>query len=328
MQYRKLGSSDLNVSVIGLGTNNFGSPQRIPEPADSAKVIHACLDVGINFIDTADMYGGGRSEVHIGEALKDGRRKEAILATKFNIAKLEGESIKDRIDRKIDESLAALQTDHVDLYQIHFPGYDVPQEEILGPLNDLVTSGKVLAIGECNYAGWRHAHADAVAAQNGWARMASSQNYYNLFRRQVELELLPFCTSQDVGFLPYFPLAGGWLTGKYTANDTPKESARRMVGQLQDDELARAKLDQLDVFAKEHGHTVLELAFSWLLAHPAVSSVIAGAMTPAQVVSNAAAGDWVMTDEERDAIDTIAGWDGTSEEIEGFGPGAPAIRRR
>src|SRR5665811_124205 len=127
MQYRKLGSSDLNVSIIGLGTNNFGNPQRISDHAGSAAVINRCLDLGINFIDTADMYGNGQSEVHIGEALK-GRRDEAILATKFNIAKLDGESIKNRINRKVDESLKALQTDHIDLYQVHFPGNDVPQE--------------------------------------------------------------------------------------------------------------------------------------------------------------------------------------------------------
>jgi aryl-alcohol dehydrogenase-like predicted oxidoreductase len=327
MQYRKLGSSDLNVSVIGLGTNNFGNPQRITDHAASAAVINKCLDLGINFIDTADMYGGGQSEVHIGEALKS-RRKEAILATKFNIAKLEGESIKDRINRKIDESLTALQTDYIDLYQIHFPGNDVPQEEILGTLNDVVASGKVRFIGECNYSGWRHAHADAVSEKNGWSRMVSSQNYYNVFRRQVELELLPFCQAQNVGFLPYFPLAGGWLTGKYKANDTPGESARRMVGQLQGDDAARATLDKLDAYAAEKGHTILELAFSWLLAHPAVSSVIAGAMTPEQVESNSTAGDWVLTDEERDAIDAIAGWDGSNEEIEGYGPGSAPVRRR
>jgi aryl-alcohol dehydrogenase-like predicted oxidoreductase len=327
MQYRKLGSSDLNVSVIGLGTNNFGNPQRITDMAASAAVINKCLDLGINFIDTADMYGGGQSEVHIGEALKT-RRDEAILATKFNISKLEGESIKDRVTRKIDESLAALQTDHIDLYQLHFPGNDVPQEEILGPMNDLVTAGKVRYIGECNYSGWRHAHADAVSEKNGWAPMVSSQNYYNIFRRQVELELLPFCQAQNVGFLPYFPLAGGWLTGKYKASDTPGESARRMVGQLQGDDAARQVLDKLDAYAGEKGHTILELAFSWLLAHPSVSSVIAGAMTPEQVEANSTAGDWVMTDEERDEIDAIASWDGTAEEIEGYGPGAAPIRRR
>jgi aryl-alcohol dehydrogenase-like predicted oxidoreductase len=326
MQYRKLGSSDLNVSVIGLGTNNFGNPQRITDHAASAAVINQCLDLGINFIDTADMYGGGQSEVHIGEALKT-RRKEAILATKFNIAKLEGESIKARIHRKIDESLAALQTDYIDLYQIHFPGNEVPQEEILGPMNDLVVAGKVRYVGECNYSGWRHSQANNVSSKNGWAHMVSSQNYYNLFRRQVELELLPYCTADNVGFLPYFPLAGGWLTGKYKANDTPGESARRMVGQLQGDDAARQTLDKLDAYAAEKGHTILELAFSWLLAHRAVSSVIAGAMTPEQVTANSTAGDWVMTDEERDAIDAIAAWGGTSEEIEGYGPDSAPVRR-
>ena len=327
MQYRKLGTSDLNVSVIGLGTNNFGNAQRISDPAESAKVINQCLDSGINFIDTADMYGGGQSEIHIGEALKT-RRDEAIIATKFNLAKLEGETVRQRIERKIDESLAALQTDHIDLYQLHFPANGVSQEEIIEPMNDLVKAGKVRFIGECNYAGWRHAQADHVSEHHNYARMVSSQNYYNLFRRQVELELLPYCQEANVGFLPYFPLAGGWLTGKYSRSDTPAESARRMVGQLQGDEVARATLDKLDAYAGEKGHTILELAFSWLLAHPSVSSVIAGAMTPEQVIANSTAGDWVLTDEERDEIDAIASWGGSNEEIEGFGPGAPAIRRR
>jgi aryl-alcohol dehydrogenase-like predicted oxidoreductase len=326
MQYRKLGSSDLEVSVIGLGTNNFGNPTRITEHADSARVIHACLDNGINFIDTANMYGGGQSEVHIGAALK-GRRGEAIVASKFVLTKLEGQSIKARIDESLDETLGKLQTDYLDLYQLHFPGFDLPQEEILGPMNDLVVQGKVRAIGECNYSGWRHAHADAVSEQNGWARMVSSQNYYNLFRRQIELELLPFCTANNVGVLPYFPLAGGWLTGKYLHGAEVQKAARRMVGELQGDEDALAALGRLDAYANEHGHSIPELAFSWLIAHPAVSSVIAGAMTVEQVEANVKASDWAMTDEERDAIDAIVAWDGTSEEIEGYGPGAPPVRR-
>ena len=323
MQYRKLGTSDLNVSVIGLGTNNFGNPNRIPDPADSAKVINQCLDLGINLIDTADVYGGGQSEVHIGEALKT-RRDEAIIATKFNLGKMENETVRQRIERKVDESLKLLQTDRIDLYQIHHPGTGYSQEEILEPLNDLVKAGKVLAIGECNYASWRHAEADHVSHHHDYARMVSSQNYYNLFRRQVELELLPYCTEANVGFLPYFPLAGGWLTGKYKRGDAAGETARKMVGQLQGDDAARDVLDKLDAYAAEHGHTILELAFSWLLAHPAVSSVIAGAMTPEQVISNATVGDWVLTLEERDEIDAIAAWDGTGEEIEGSGPGSPA----
>ena len=325
MEYRKLGNSDLNVSVIGLGTNNFGNPARIAVHADSARVVHKCLDLGINFIDTADGYGQGQSEVHIGEALK-GRRNEAIIATKFNFNKLEGQSPRDRVFASVESSLTKLQTDYIDLYQLHFPSPDISHEEVLAPMNELVQQGKVRYIGESNYSGWRHAQADAVAAQHGLARFESSQGYYNLFQRQVELELLPFCTAANVGFLPYYPLAGGWLTGKYRSATVP-ERARRMVGQLQGDEAAVATLGKLDAFANEHGHSMLDLAFSWLLAHPAVSSVIAGAMTEEQVEANATAGDWVMTPEERDDIDAIAPWDGTGNEVESFGMGVTSPRR-
>ncbi len=321
MLYRKLGASDLEVSVIGLGTNNFGNPQRITDHADSRRVIDACLDASINLIDTANIYGGGQSEVHIGEALK-GKRDQAVIATKFNLNGLEpGESPRDRIVRNVEESLSKLQTDVIDLYQIHFIPYGVPHEEYLGPLNDLVTEGKARYIGECNYSGWRHADADRAALDRGWAPFVSSQNYYNVMRRQVELELLPYCTEHNIGFLPYFPLAGGWLTGKYAAAAETPSSARRMVGQLQGDERARATLSQLDAFANEHGRSLLELAFAWLLAHPAVSSVIAGAMTAEQVAANAAACDWELTREQREAVDAIASWDGTDEEIERFGMG-------
>ena len=328
MQYRKLGDTDLDVSVIGLGANNFGNPQRITDHAASKRVIDACLDVGVNFIDTANIYGGGQSEVHIGEALK-GKRDQALIATKFNLDALaDGESPRDRIARNVEESLGKLQTDVIDLYQIHFIPHGVPHEEYLGPLNDLVTEGKVRYVGECNYSGWRHADANRAAAAAGYAPFVSSQNYYNVMRRQVELELLPYCTEHNVGFLPYFPLAGGWLTGKYAPGADAPSSARSMVGKLQGDDRAHAVLAQLDAYANEHGRTLLDLAFAWLLAHPAVSSVIAGAMTPEQVASNAAACEWTLSREQRDAIDAIASWDGTSEEIERFGmtsgPKSPA----
>lgn len=320
MQYRQLGNTDLNVSVIGLGTNNFGNPQRITDHADSKRVIDKCLDVGINFIDTANIYGNGESEIHIGEALK-GKRDQAIIATKFNLNSLDGESARDRIMRNVEESLVKLQTEFIDLYQIHFIPNGVPHEEVMGPLNDLVTAGKVRYIGECNYSGWRHADSNRIAEEKGWASFVSSQNNYSLMHRHVELELLPYCTEHGIGFLPYFPLAGGWLTGKYAAGTQVAESARRMVGQLQGDERSRAVLSQLDAFAHEHGRSVLDLAFSWLLAHPAVSSVIAGAMTEDQVQGNANACEWVMSQEERDLIDGIAAWEGTGEEVERFGMG-------
>ena len=326
MEYRKLGNSGLDVSVIGLGTNNFGNPNRIPDPAQSARVVHKCLDVGINFIDTAASYSKGESEVHIGEALK-GRRGDAIVATKYNLTNLDGQSPRDRVMQEVEKSLRNLQTDYIDLYQIHVANAELSHEEVLEPLNELVEQGKVRVIGESNYSGWRHAQADAASAQRGWARFETSQGYYNLFRRQAELELLPFCTAANVGFLPYFPLAGGWLTGKYRSGSAIGEHARRMVGQLQGDEAAVATLDKLDAYANEHGHSVLDLAFSWLLAHPAVGSVIAGAMTEEQAEANATAGDWKMTIEERDAIDAIAPWDGTGNEVESFGMGgAPPLR--
>jgi aryl-alcohol dehydrogenase-like predicted oxidoreductase len=325
MEYRKLGSSDLNVSVVGLGTNNFGV--RITDMAQSASVVDASIDAGINFIDTANGYGGGQSEVHIGEALKGGKRDKVILATKFNLNKMEGQSVRDRINQEIDISLEKLKTDYVDLYQIHFPGEETSHEEVLEPMNDLVKAGKVRYIGECNYSGWRHAQSDAVSAAKGYAPFISSQNYYNVLRREIELELLPFCTANNVGMLPYFPLAGGWLTGKYSSSAAIPDGARRMVGQLQGDERARAQLDQLDTFANENGHSILDLAFSWLLAHPAVSSVIAGAMTPEQVASNAASASWQMRREERDAIDGIALWDGHNEKVEGFGPGTAPVAK-
>ena len=326
MQYRRLGESDLNVSVIGLGTNNFGNPARIGEHAHSKRVIDKCLDVGINLIDTANIYGNGESEVHIGEALR-GRRNEAIIATKFNLNSLDGESPRDRIMKNVEESLTKLQTDVIDLYQIHFIPHGLPHEEYLEPLNDLITQGKVRHIGECNYSGWRHADVNRAADEHGLAPFASAQNNYSLMHRQIELELLPYCTEHRIGFLPYFPLAGGWLTGKYAAGGDVPGNARRMVGQLQGDERARDVLSRLDAFANEHGHSLLELAFAWLLAHPAVSSVIAGAMNEEQVVANAATADWMLSREERDAVDAIASWDGSDEDVERFGMGAQAPAR-
>ena len=326
MEYRKLGNTDLNVSVIGLGTNNFGNPSRIADHAQSKRVMDKCLDVGINFVDTANIYGNGHSEVHIGAALK-GKRHQALIATKFNLNSLDGASPRQRIMQNVEESLAKLQTDVIDLYQIHFIPDGVPHEEYLGPLDDLVTQGSVRYVGECNYSGWRHADVNRIAESNGWAPFASAQNNYSLMHRQAELELLPYCTAHGIGFLPYFPLAGGWLTGKYSGGASVPDSARRMVGQLQGDERSRVVLSQLDAFARERGHTVLDLAFSWLLAHPAVSSVIAGAMTEEQVERNARAGDWTLTMEERDAVDEIATWDGSGEEVERFGMGAKVPAR-
>ena len=320
MQYRQLGNTDLNVSVIGLGTNNFGNPSRIADKKISQRVIDKCIDLGINFLDTANIYGNGESEVHIGEALK-GKRNDVLIATKFNLTNLNGESPKSRIQKNIEESLRKLQTDVIDLYQIHFVPNDIPHEEYLEPLNELIVEGKVRHLGECNYSSWRHADTTRIADSHGWSNFVSSQNNYSLMHRHAELELLPYCTEHKVGFLPYFPLAGGWLTGKYASGNEVPQSARRMVGQLQNDSASQSVLGKLDAFASEHDKTLVDLAFAWLLAHPAVSSVIAGAMTEEQVISNANAANWILDREQRDQVDEIAYWEGSDEDIERFGMG-------
>ena len=320
MQYRQLGNTDLNVSVIGLGTNNFGNPSRIADKKISQRVIDKCIDLGINFLDTANIYGNGESEIHIGEALK-GKRNDVLIATKFNLTNLNGESPKSRIQKNIEESLRKIQTDVIDLYQIHFVPNDIPHEEYLEPLNELIVEGKVRHLGECNYSSWRHADTTRIADSHGWSNFVSSQNNYSLMHRHAELELLPYCTEHKVGFLPYFPLAGGWLTGKYASGNEVPQSARRMVGQLQNDSASQSVLGKLDAFASEHEKTLVDLAFAWLLAHPAVSSVIAGAMTEEQVISNANAANWILDREQRDQVDEIAYWEGSDEDIERFGMG-------
>ena len=294
--------------------------ERIADKKISQRVIDKCIDLGINFLDTANIYGNGESEIHIGEALK-GKRNDVLIATKFNLTNLNGESPKSRIQKNIEESLRKLQTDVIDLYQIHFVPNDIPHEEYLEPLNELIVEGKVRHLGECNYSSWRHADTTRIADSHGWSNFVSSQNNYSLMHRHAELELLPYCTEHKVGFLPYFPLAGGWLTGKYASGSEVPQSARRMVGQLQNDSASQSVLGKLDAFASEHEKTLVDLAFAWLLAHPAVSSVIAGAMTEEQVISNANAANWILDREQRDQVDEIAYWEGSDEDIERFGMG-------
>jgi aryl-alcohol dehydrogenase-like predicted oxidoreductase len=331
MHFRSLGSSDLEVSVIGLGAINFAHPQRITDFAESAAVIHRCLEAGINFIDTADAYGHGESEVHVGHALR-GRRDQAIIATKFKLSDFRdgdpwpGATVRERIIKSVDRSLTKLETDYVDLYQLHHPEPGISHDEILEPLNDLVTAGKVRYIGECNYSAWRHAQSNAVSEQRDWPRMVSVQGYYNLLRRHVELEVLPYCTANEVGFIPYRPLADGWLSGKYAWGDSTNEVGRPRLAPLQGDENKRSVLEALTLFANERGHSMLELTFAWLLAHPAVSSVIAGVSNPEQVAANAACAEWAMTMQERDAVDAIVAWDGTGQEVEE--PGGHSMKPR
>ncbi len=323
MQYRKLGSSDLNVSAVGLGTNNFGA--RITDHAESSRVVHAGMELGLNLIDTAIGYGGGESEVHVGAATKD-RRDKVLIATKFRAEVPEGKTIAQHIYDQCEISLGRLQTDYIDLYQLHWPVFSLGAEDILEPLSRLVEQGKVRYYGECNYSAWRLAETNVVAEQKGVPRMVSAQNNYNIMSRQVEIDLFPYCSQREVGFLPYSPLGGGYLTGKYQAGRPAPEGTRGAdgggeVGRLRNDR-NEAMLAPLGAVAGEYGHSMLDMAFAWMLAHPEVTSVIAGAMTPEQIAANIAAADWELTPEQLESINAIATYEAGGIR----GPERPAAR--
>lgn len=296
----------LRVSVVGLGCNNFG--WRIDEAA-THEVVHAALDAGITFFDTADIYGGGASEEFLGRALGP-RCRDAVIATKFG----HRSGHPDRgaspawIRRAVEASLRRLGTDVIDLYQIHTPDPAVPIAETLGALDELVRAGKVREIGCSNFTA-AQLRAAAAAGAPGAARFASVQNHYSLVAREDEQrEVLAHCEESGVAFLPYYPLASGLLTGKYRASGPlPRETRLADEGRYSS-WLTPERLDlveRLAGFAESRGHTILELAFAWLLAHRPIASVIAGATSPAQVRSNAAAGGWRLTEPEREEVDAI-----------------------
>jgi len=300
MKMRRLGTSGLKVSEVGLGCNNFG--MRIDQKATQG-VVDAALDAGITFFDTADVYGGTKSEEFLGKALGK-RRGDIILATKFGMRigddpRRMGGSRR-WIMRAVEDSLTRLGTDWIDLYQFHSPDTDTPIDETLRALDDLVTQGKVRYIGNSNFSGWQIADADWTAA--GGSRFVSAQNQYSLLERKVEFEVLPACEHFGLGFLPFFPLASGLLSGKYKRGEKPPEGTRlaawgaRGAAALSDKNFD--KLEKLEAWAAERDHTLLELAFAWLLGHEVVSSVIAGATSAEQVATNAAAAAWALTPEE------------------------------
>jgi aryl-alcohol dehydrogenase-like predicted oxidoreductase len=303
---RTLGS--LAVSVVGLGCNNFG--MRCDE-ARSTAVVHAALDAGINFFDTADIYGGTRSEEFLGRALGH-RRDEAIVATKF-AAPIDGDpqhaGASGRWVREaIDGSLRRLGTDRIDLYQQHMPDPAVPMDETLEALDALVRAGKVREIGCSNFSGEQIDAAESVSVANGWARFVSAQNHFNVLHRAPLDDVVPACVRNGLGMLPYFPLASGLLTGKYARGEPPAAGTRlstmaedRAAGILSDRNFER--VERLTAFAEARDHTVLDLAFAWLAGQPAVASVIAGATQPDQVRANVAAGAWTLTQEELDRLD-------------------------
>lgn len=313
MTYRRLGDSGLVVSVVGIGCNNFG---RKLDLDGTRAVVDAALDAGINLFDTADIYGEpqGGSEELLGQALK-GRRDDVVVATKFGMDMngLNGPDFGARgsrryIARAVEASLRRLGTDHIDLYQMHEPDPGTPIDETLAALDDLVRDGKVRYLGNSNFTGWQIADADWVASSNGRARFISAQNHYSLLERSVEAEVIPACERFGLGMLPFFPLANGLLTGKYKRESQPPAGSRLSGGGRYAERLAAADWDTIEAieaYAAERGLTMLQVAIGGLAAQPAVTSVIAGATTPEQVVANAAAGTWEPSDEDLAALRAI-----------------------
>ena len=309
MEYRQLGNSGVRVSVIGLGANRFGS-QNVPQ-VEVNRIIDAAVDLGINFIDTANNYTGGQSEETLGQALS-GRGDKVVLATKFSFPRKDGPNTwgtsRYHLMQAIEGGLRRLRTDHVDLYYVHRWDDTTPIEETLRALDDLVRMGKVRYIGASAYASWQLAHANVLAELRGWTTFVALQCEYNMLQRDVEREVLPYCRAHRVGFVPYHPLAGGFLTGKYQQAEPPPPGSR---GE-RDSYVQRCMTDRnyevvrkLAAWADLRGRKMNELAQAWLLAQPRVCSVITGATKVEQVLSNAEGAKWTLTADELQELRNI-----------------------
>ena len=312
---RRVGASGLLVSAVGLGCNNFGREGTRTESLEGTRtVLDAAIDAGVTFLDTADMYGkdAGASETLMGEALK-GRRDSVTLATKFGHSGRDlgyppsgSKASRAYIRRAIEGSLSRLQTDWIDLYQLHTPDPATPIEETLEALADLVREGKVRYIGHSNLSGWQIAEAHYVAAERAGIPFVSAQNHYSLLARAAEREVLPAVERFGLGFLPFFPLHNGLLTGKFSRDHAPADS--RIMRQRQHiwQDAPWDALEAFQTFCDDRGITMLEATFGWLLARPALSSVIAGATSAEQVRANAAAATaWTPTDDDLATIDAL-----------------------
>ncbi|QNO38533.1 aldo/keto reductase [Protaetiibacter sp. SSC-01] len=315
MQTRELGTSGILVSVVGLGCNNLGrSGTRTETQEGATAVVHAALDAGVTLFDTADMYGAtfGLSETLLGQALR-GRRDEAVVATKFGhqqfptpLADIGPRGGRAYIRAAVEGSLARLQTDRIDLYQLHTPDPVTPIEETLGALDELVREGKVRAIGHSNLDGDAIRAADDAATELGTARFVTAQNEYSLLARGAEADVLPAVRERGLGFLPFFPLANGLFTGKFSRAERPADSRIARQRPHIADQAPWDAIEAFEAFAAERGIGILEATFGWLLSRPELSSVIAGATKPEQVVANVRAGDgWRPTSDEVAAIDAL-----------------------
>ena len=301
MQYRNLGRSGVKVSAVGVGCNQFGG---VVDREGTRAIVHHALDLGINFFDTADVYGNrGGSEEFLGDALA-GQWQKVILATKVQSRMGDGPNdsgaSRYHIQTGVEASLRRLKTDHIDLYQIHNFDPGTPLEETMRALDDLVRAGKVRYLGASNFLAWQLGRANDVAEMLGWESFVSIQPHYNMLERQIERELIPYCQFANVGILPYFPLAGGFLSGKYERGQIPAAGTRGARSPYVQKFMTEANFDLLDALrplAAAHERNLADLAIAWLLAQPQMASVISGATRPDQVEANAHAADWTLTTE-------------------------------
>jgi 1-deoxyxylulose-5-phosphate synthase len=301
MRQRPLGKTGLQVSALGLGTNQLG---RVVDEAGARAIIDRAQDLGVTFIDTAESYGNGASEELLGKVLA-GRRDKFVLATKVGARGDPGQLTRQRIAEHLDASLARLRTDHVDLYYLHTPDPATPLEESLTALDDAVRAGKIRYAAISNHTAAQVDAAVTMAKAKGWSPVVASQMEYSLVERAVEQEMVPTCARLGVSLVPYYPLAAGFLTAKYQRDAPPPPNTRfgraaQKSRYLSDENFA--KLERWKAFASGRGHTTGELAIAWLLAHPVVCSVIAGATGPDQLTTNAKATEWTLSAAEVAAI--------------------------
>jgi len=308
MEYRQLGGSGLRVSAVALGGNTFG---RYCDEKGTAAVIARALELGVNHVDTADVYSRGVSEEHVGKAIA-GRRHDVVLATKVGNAMGDGPNDQGLSYRRViascETSLRRLGTDYIDLYYLHRPDPTTPLEETLRAFDDLVRQGKIRYVGISNYPAWQACEALWICDRRGYSAPVVTQNRYNVIDRALESELLPFCREHRIGIVPYSPLAGGLLTGKYRPGEPVPPGVRGYNNpgfQQQLNERNFALVGKLEGFARDHGHGVGELAVAWLLSRSEVCSVIAGVTNPDQVEANVAGGNWTLSPSELKAIDQI-----------------------
>ena len=298
------GTGGLSVSLVGLGCNAFG--KRVDEKGTHA-VMDAAIDAGIDFFDTAESYGGGNSETYMGRGLK-GKRDKVFLTSKFGntIVHIDGKNrgSSENIRAALDKSLAKLQTDYIDLYQLHRPDYGTPIVDTMGALEDLVTEGKIRYYGCSYFTGVQMQEAVDEARRSGLRGFVTAQNAWNVLQRDIELELVPVCEASGITVLPYYPIAKGLLTGKYLRGKSAPAGSR-LAGDADLENADFDRLERMDTYARDHGYDLLTLAMSWLASQPVAASIIAGGSKPEQMAANANAIQWKMTAENLREIDAV-----------------------